>query len=225
MLSSLQGNDIAAPEETMGNTKEQADFSEFNTEDITFSYCTEFIVSRENDKDPELLRPFLSNLGDSLVLVADDEIIKVHVHTNHPGTVFEEALTYGSLVTSKIENMYRAGADRQNAVHAIEIAFDHSYVVHRGNANRLIDILGHAETVQTVQDSFRGAKRVFIGDQQQALRKMVLLQDLSHLMDKPAPDLDVLDGAFVLLPAGAVLKICDQLFKIQHGPASCILFF
>lgn len=105
MLSSLQGNDIAAPEETMGNTKEQADFSEFNTEDITFSYCTEFIVSRENDKDPELLRPFLSNLGDSLVLVADDEIIKVHVHTNHPGTVFEEALTYGSLVTSKIENM------------------------------------------------------------------------------------------------------------------------
>lgn len=105
MLSSLQGNDVSAPEETMDGTKEQADFSEFNTEDITFSYCTEFIVSRENDKDPELLRPFLSELGDSLVLVADDEIIKVHVHTNHPGTVFEEALTYGSLVTSKIENM------------------------------------------------------------------------------------------------------------------------
>ena len=106
MLSSLQGKDIEAPEagaETTVNT--EADFSDFSTEDITFGYCTEFIVNRDNDKDPELLRPFLNELGDSLVLVADEEIIKVHVHTNHPGTVIEEALTYGGLTTSKIENM------------------------------------------------------------------------------------------------------------------------
>ena len=105
MLSSLQGNDIAAPEATADDEASEGVFSEFNTEDITFCYCTEFIVNRENDKDPELLRPFLNELGDSMVLVADDEIIKVHVHTNHPGTVIEEALTYGNLATSKIENM------------------------------------------------------------------------------------------------------------------------
>ena len=106
MLSSLQGDDIVAPTESAPDMgQEQANFSDFSTEDITFGYCTEFIISRENDKDPAALREFLSQLGDSLVLVDDDEIIKVHVHTNNPGTAIEEALTYGSLVTVKIENM------------------------------------------------------------------------------------------------------------------------
>ena len=106
MLSSLQGDDIVAPTESVPDMgQEQANFSDFSTEDITFGYCTEFIISRENDKDPAALREFLSQMGDSLVLVDDDEIIKVHVHTNNPGTAIEEALTYGSLVTVKIENM------------------------------------------------------------------------------------------------------------------------
>ena len=106
MLSALRGEDIAAPE-VSGETavKEQADFSDFNTEDITFSYCTEFIISRENDRDPEKLRAFLNELGDSLVLVDDEEIIKVHVHTNDPGAALHEAINYGSFVTVKVENM------------------------------------------------------------------------------------------------------------------------
>ncbi len=106
MLSSLQGEDVVA--ESAGDgaaVKEAADFSDFNTEDITFTYCTEFIIDRENDKDPEALRAYLSGLGDSLVLVDDDEIIKVHVHTNDPGKALSEAVTYGSFVTVKIENM------------------------------------------------------------------------------------------------------------------------
>ena len=106
MLSSIQGEDVVT--EAAGEAaavKEAADFSDFNTEDITFTYCTEFIVSRENDKDPEELRAFLSQLGDSLVLVDDDEIIKVHVHTNDPGKALSEAVHYGSFVTVKVENM------------------------------------------------------------------------------------------------------------------------
>ncbi len=106
MLAALRGEDVAEPEgESQTAVKEQADFSDFNTEDITFSYCTEFIVSRENDKDPELLRAFLNDLGDSLVLVEDEEIIKVHVHTNDPGAALHEAVSYGSFVTVKVENM------------------------------------------------------------------------------------------------------------------------
>ena len=106
MLSALQGEDIVVPEGVADvEVKEQADFSSFDTEDITFSYCTEFIISRENNKDPEALRAFLSELGDSLVLVDDDEIIKVHVHTNDPGAALHEAVSYGSFVTVKIENM------------------------------------------------------------------------------------------------------------------------
>ena len=106
MLSALRGEDVVAPEETgEAATKEQADFSDFKTEDIKFSYCTEFIISRENKKDPEVLRAFLNELGDSLVLVDDEEIIKVHVHTNDPGAALHEALNYGSFVTVKVENM------------------------------------------------------------------------------------------------------------------------
>ena len=106
MLSSMQGQDVVAESASEGAAvKEAADFSDFNTEDITFTYCTEFIIDRENDKDPEALRAFLSGLGDSLVLVDDDEIIKVHVHTNDPGKALSEAVTYGSFVTVKIENM------------------------------------------------------------------------------------------------------------------------
>ncbi len=106
MRSALRGEDIVVPEGVEdSNVKEQADFADFDTEDITFTYCTEFIISRENDKDPEALRAFLSELGDSLVLVDDDEIIKVHVHTNDPGAALHEAVSYGSFVTVKIENM------------------------------------------------------------------------------------------------------------------------
>ena len=106
MLLALRGEDVVVPENgESAEVKESADFSDFADEDITFTYCTEFIVSRENGKDPEELRAFLSELGDSLVLVDDDEIIKVHVHTNNPGTALQEALKYGSFVTVKIENM------------------------------------------------------------------------------------------------------------------------
>ncbi len=100
----LEGNDIVAPEGGV-EEKEQANFADFDDADITFTYCTEFIIQRENQNDPESLRAFLSELGDSLVLVDDDEIIKVHVHTNDPGVALQEALRYGSFVTVKIENM------------------------------------------------------------------------------------------------------------------------
>ena len=106
MMSAMKGEDIVVPE-GMADTeaKDSANFDDFDTEDITFAYCTEFIISRENDKDPENLRAFLSELGDSLVLVDDEEIIKVHVHTNDPGAALHEAINYGSFVTVKIENM------------------------------------------------------------------------------------------------------------------------
>lgn len=104
MLNELRG--IAMPEgaEELEQKKTSA-FQSFSTEEITFGYCTEFICSRDTKKNPEKLRAFLSGKGDSLVLVEDDDIIKVHVHTNNPGVVLEEALTYGALLTIKIENM------------------------------------------------------------------------------------------------------------------------
>ncbi len=125
MLSSMQGEDIVVPEGAkQDDTREQADFSGFDTEDITFTYCTEFIIDRENDKDPEPLRAFLDSLGDSLVLVDDDEIIKVHVHTNDPGKALHEAMDYGSFITVKIENMRLQHTEKvmQEADHKPKIA-------------------------------------------------------------------------------------------------------
>ncbi len=105
MMQAVQGEDIQVTTGDSLEPRESADFSDFDTDDITFAYCTEFIISRENDLDPEKLRDFLSSLGDSLVLVDDEEIIKVHVHTNDPGKALHEAMDYGSFVTVKLENM------------------------------------------------------------------------------------------------------------------------
>lgn len=103
MLLCLQGKFVAKAPVT--ETKTSAEFSAINDEEITFTYCTEFIVAREKKRNPELLRSFLESLGDSLVLVEDDDIIKVHVHTDAPGRALTEALRYGPLQTVKIENM------------------------------------------------------------------------------------------------------------------------
>ena len=76
--------------------------------DIKFGYCTEFIILLDTplpQNEINKFREFLDSIGDSIVLVADDEIVKVHVHTNHPGQAFERALTYGQLSRMKIDNM------------------------------------------------------------------------------------------------------------------------
>lgn len=75
--------------------------------EITFTYCTEFIVARAkgNTRDPLRLRAYLESIGDCVVVVDDEEIIKVHVHTNDPGKALQEGLLYGAFETVKIENM------------------------------------------------------------------------------------------------------------------------
>ena len=106
MALALKGEDLnVVASAGDSETKDAADFSDFDTDDITFTYCTEFVIQRENDLDVEPFRAFLDSLGDSLVLVEDEEIIKVHVHTNDPGKALHEAIDFGSFVTVKIENM------------------------------------------------------------------------------------------------------------------------
>ncbi len=103
MLDSLQGKPM--PERNTDTWESTADFGNFDTKDIKFAYCTEFICARECKKDPEIMRSRLNDLGDSLVLVEDEDIIKVHVHCNDPGIALQEALSYGQLLKVKIENM------------------------------------------------------------------------------------------------------------------------
>ena len=105
MLASLQGNDVAL-QENAGETKEQADFADFATEDITFAYDTVYIVRKKDETvNLEPLRVYLDSIGDSLVIGEDDEAFKVHVHTNIPWEALAESQKYGTLELAKIENM------------------------------------------------------------------------------------------------------------------------
>ncbi len=100
--------------------------AEFDSE-INFTYCTEFIVGRDPEitKDPLDLRLFLETIGDCVVVVDDEEIIKTHVHTENPGNALQAALQYGQLLTVKIENMkeqHRKAAEENEAQKAAAAA-------------------------------------------------------------------------------------------------------
>jgi DAK2 domain fusion protein YloV len=98
----------APAESTNESASEKSAVAEFEDFDINFPYCTEFIITRKEDKsedDPKNLRAYLEGIGDCVVVVDDEEIIKVHVHTDHPGKALEKAIEYGMLINLKIENM------------------------------------------------------------------------------------------------------------------------
>ena len=95
------------PEEKVQSAADQGvDYLVFDERDITFAYCTEFICERtDKEKSVPVFRAFLDSIGDSVVVVDDEEFIKVHVHTNNPDKALNEALKFGRLSRIKIENM------------------------------------------------------------------------------------------------------------------------
>ena len=108
MLSALKGDMKVSytPKKETEGSQPKANFSAFATDDIKFSFCTEFIITK-NDQNVNSapLKKYLSNMGDSLVMLDDGEIIKVHIHTNEPYAVLGEALKWGIYENVKVENM------------------------------------------------------------------------------------------------------------------------
>ena len=122
-LDGLLGKEIAFEAEVDAGAKPAAKAgtgAALETADIKFGYCTEFIINSEKefseDQEHEF-KQYLESIGDSIVVVADETVVKVHVHTNHPGLAFEKALTYGSLSRMKVDNMREEHQERliQNA--------------------------------------------------------------------------------------------------------------
>ena len=109
MMAALNGQPVERIGGDAPATSSSADFSGFETGDIKFAYCTECVVDKSEEFKGEGtcgdLRDYLAGLGDSLVFIDDENMIKIHVHTNHPGKVLEKALRHGALFTVKIENM------------------------------------------------------------------------------------------------------------------------
>ncbi|GLF90495.1 hypothetical protein Saga11_17540 [Bacillus safensis] len=114
-LASLRGEELPSKAASLPTLKElvsaehhKSAQSHMNTEDIEFGYCTEFMVKFEEDKqsfDENAFREDLSEFGDSLLVVSDETLAKVHIHAEHPGNVLSYAQRYGSLINMKIENM------------------------------------------------------------------------------------------------------------------------
>ncbi len=109
MLDVFKGGEIVAGAEDTASSAQPMQKNAVGSfdEEITFTYCTEFIVARDPKckLDPLSLRAYLESIGDCVVVVDDEEIIKVHVHTNNPGKAMEEAIKYGQFETVKVENM------------------------------------------------------------------------------------------------------------------------
>ena len=112
MLAVFHGEAPAEPEETAVQTRKQDNIAIGRVdleEEITYTYCTEFILEKKKDcPDPFKLRAYLETIGDCVVVVDDDEIIKVHVHTDNPGLALQKALEFGQFVNEpkpKVENM------------------------------------------------------------------------------------------------------------------------
>ena len=112
ILEGLKGNVIELGDVVLSTKSEGgangAAREDIDTSDIKFGYCTEFIVNLNKeftDKDEEEFKEFLTSIGDSLVCVADDEVVKIHVHTNDPGLAIQRGLTFGELTNLKIDNM------------------------------------------------------------------------------------------------------------------------
>lgn len=106
MLCVCRGETIEAPVADAAPVKEQADFTDFDTEEITFAFDTVYIMRKfREDEDLTPLRAYLATIGDSIVIGEDDESFKVHVHTNIPGEALTESQKYGTLELCKIENM------------------------------------------------------------------------------------------------------------------------
>ena len=128
MVAALEGNPYVAEEKkpVESEVKGAADFTEFNSEDIKFGYCTECIVDKNEKYRGEdtsgALYEFIKSIGDSAVFVDDEEIIKLHIHTNDPGAVLTKAIEFGSLATVKIENMRNQHTELVADAGATEVA-------------------------------------------------------------------------------------------------------
>ena len=106
MFDAFRGIQKERKIEPSASSASTADFGAIQDEDITFTYCTEFIAARKDKaRNVGRMRALLGEIGDSLVVVEDDDIVKVHVHTDQPNKVLEEGLKFGPLLTIKIENM------------------------------------------------------------------------------------------------------------------------
>ena len=130
MLAALREDPVELIDEPATVDSSAADFSAFDTENITYPYCTECVLEKSEsfygEGKADAVREFICTIGDSAVFIEDESIVKLHVHTDHPGLVLEKVGEYGMFISVKIENMRKqhsalvAGGDKSTEIKATE---------------------------------------------------------------------------------------------------------
>jgi len=111
-VSAMKGEEVTLTDSSFAGSIKQPAQSSISTEDIKFAYCTEFIINKyDPKKTADKMRAAIEPKGDCMIVIDEDDIVKVHIHTNHPGYVLEQAVKLGEMVNIKIENMREQHTD------------------------------------------------------------------------------------------------------------------
>lgn len=209
MHQALSSNQKIKFEYNHTEVKQRASFEDFNTEDITFAFCTEFIVKKHNpDEDTSNFKSYLNTMGDSLVMIDDGEIIKVHIHTNEPHAVLGEALKYGVYETVKVENMRTqhtnklTEATKEEAVEMMEYGF-----VSVASGEGLCEIfkeLGVDEIVSGGQTMNPSTEDIFTAVNKINAKNIFILPNNKNIIMTSKQVADLTDKNIIVIPTRSV---------------------
>nr|WP_239534123.1 DAK2 domain-containing protein [Thalassobacillus pellis] len=222
-LANLKGEALPETEDTVTmddlvsaeHHKLAQDF--MNTEDIEFGYCTEFMVKFEEDKlkdnpyDEEKFRNELSELGDSLLVVSDEELIKVHVHAEYPGKAMTLGQRYGSLINMKIENMREqhtaiVGDKKKNVSQPPKEKADYGIIaVSMGDGlRRMFESLGASVIIQGGQTMNPSTKDISDAIKEAHARQIIILPNNKNIVMAAEQAAELADEKIAVVPTRSI---------------------
>ncbi|MFD1018131.1 DAK2 domain-containing protein [Thalassobacillus hwangdonensis] len=222
-LASLKGEELPAVQENVKmdelvNAEHHKLAQDFmNTEDIEFGYCTEFMVKFEEDKlqetpyDEEQFRQDLSELGDSLLVVSDEELIKVHVHAEYPGKAMTLGQRYGSLVNMKIENMREqhtsiVGDKKEKKAEAKKAKAEYGIVtVAMGDGlKKLFESLGATVVIQGGQTMNPSTKDISNAIEEAHAKNVIVLPNNKNIVMAAEQAADISENDVIVVPTKSI---------------------
>lgn len=227
-LSALTGEEIVDDQTDGGNAfahddHTHDDFDEFmSVDDIEFGYCTEFMVRFESGKrafDEDAFKNEMSGFGDSLLVINDDEIVKVHVHTETPGEAFTYAATYGELIKMKVENMreqFRTVHGEKNKDAAAKQSYDTAVItISSGEGiNELFKSIGVTHVINGGQTMNPATEDIVNVIKDEDVKQVIILPNNKNIIMAAEQAAEVLD-----IPAAVVAST-----SIPQGLSSMLSF-
>lgn len=181
-----------------------------NTEDIEFGYCTEFMVkldgAKESSFDETVFRQDLSELGDSLLVISDDEVVKVHIHTEEPGAALNYGQKYGSLTKMKIENMreQHSGIMERDAVQKEQHEYAIVTVAMGAGIAELLKSIGASAVIEGGQTMNPSTEDIVKAIREIGAKKVLILPNNKNIIMAAEQAAEVLDIETAVVPTKSV---------------------